>query len=110
MTTPDANTSSSTIHTTSSVTTINITKLEREHGGITKLKEPLDNTNWAIWQEQIHWIFKLCRVGPYIDGTLPCPDPAMSDQDSLDVWDCNDVYAQILITNNISGNQMVHVS
>ena len=49
MSTPDAN-SSSTIHT-SPVTTI--TKLEREHGGITKLKEPLDDTNWAIWREHI---------------------------------------------------------
>ena len=106
MSTPDAN-SSSTIHT-SPVTTI--TKLEREHGGITKLKEPLDDTNWAIWRERIRRIFKLCRIGPYIDGTLPRPDPGTADQDSLDAWDCNDVYAQILITNNISGNQMVHVS
>jgi hypothetical protein len=34
----------------------------------------------------------------------------MTHQDILNVWDANNVYAQILITNNISGNQMLHVS
>ena len=87
-----------------------ITKLEREHGSIMKLKEPLDETNWAIWREQVRRIFKLCRVVPYIDGTLPRPNAATTHQDILDAWDSNDIYAQILITNNISGNQMVHVS
>src|SRR5271154_2221694 len=98
-----ASTASTTPH-------IVITKLEHDQGSITKLKEPLDDTNWAIWRERIRRIFKLCRVVPYIDGTLPRPDSATTDQDTIDAWDRNDVYAQILITNNISGNQMVHVS
>jgi hypothetical protein len=40
---------------------------------------------------------------------LPHPDPEVNP-DAADIWDMNDMYAQILITNNISKDQMVHVS
>src|SRR6266540_1907192 len=42
--------------------------------------------------------------------TLPHPDPGTADPETVAAWDCNDVYAQILITNSISKDQMVHVS
>jgi len=38
------------------------------------------------------------------------PDPGTANPESVTAWDCNDVYAQILITNSISKDQMVHVS
>ena len=87
-----------------------ITKLPWEGSNITKICDPLDETNWVIWCEQIHQIFSLCGVASYVFGTIPCPDPAMTDPETLAAWDNNDVYAQILITNAISKNQMVHVS
>ena len=46
----------------------------------------------------------------YVYGTIPRPDPGTADPDTVTAWDSNDVYAQILITNAISKDQMVHVS
>jgi len=86
-----------------------IKKLDNVHSSITKMKEPLDESNWVIWRERIRRIFHLCGVEPYVYGKLKRPDPAV-DLAIHDIWDYNDVYAQILITNNISKGQMVHVT
>src|SRR3977135_3241117 len=78
-----------------------IKKLEHVHFSITKMKEPLDDSNWVIWGKLIRRIFwHLCSVEPYVYGTLKRPDPVL-DPGAHDIWDNNDVYAQILITNNI---------
>jgi len=87
-----------------------IKRLDHVHSSITKIKEPLDDSNWAIWCERIHQIFTLCGVEPYIYGTLLCPTETLSGPDSVTAWNQNDVYAQILIINNITQDQMVHVS
>ena len=87
-----------------------ITKLPREGSSITKIREPLDDTNWVIWRERIRRVFTLCGVAPYVYGTLQRPDPASATQESLDAWRENDAYAQVLIINGISKSQMVHVS
>jgi len=72
------------------------------------MKEPLDDSNWVVWRERIHRIFRLAGVELYVYGNLPKPDPA--DPANYCIWDTNDVYAQILITNNIAKDQMVHVT
>ena len=41
-----------------------------EAASITRLLEPLDEKNWSIWHECIHWVFKVCGVLPYVDGTI----------------------------------------
>jgi len=74
------------------------------------MKETLDDTNWAVWRECIRRIFILCGVDPYVYGHLKRPDPAITDPTTVDNWDANDIYAQILITNNINKDQMVHVT
>ena len=86
-----------------------IKKLDYMHSSITKMKEPLDDTNWVVWRELIRRIFHLCGVEPYVYGTFKRPDPDV-DLAAFNIWDFNDVYAQILITNNISKSQMVHVT
>jgi len=86
-----------------------VTKFDHITSSITKLKDPLDDTNWITWRERIRRIFHMCHVEPYVYGELKCPDPA-TDPELFDIWDANDVYAQILITNNISKEQMVHVT
>jgi len=53
-----------------------ITKLAHAQSSITKMKEPLDDTNWVVWREWIRRIFRLCRVDPYVYGNLARPDPA----------------------------------
>jgi hypothetical protein len=91
------------------ITAKSIKLLPEKGSGITKMKEQLDDSNWVTWCEQIHRIFALCGVNPYVYGKLPRPDPEINP-DMADIWDMNDMYAQILITNNISKDQMVHVS
>ena len=64
--------------------------------------------------KQIGWFgtkefFHLCGVEPYVYGKLKCPDLSIN-LGMYEIWDHNDVYAQILITNNISKEQMVHVT
>ena len=86
-----------------------IKKIEHAKSSITKMKESLNDTNWVVWCERIRHIFRLCNVEPYVYGRLMRPDPATTDPAICDLWDTNDVYAQILITNNISKDQMVHV-
>ncbi len=102
--------SSASTSTPSGVTSPVITKLPREGSNITKIRDPLDETNWVVWRERIRRIFALCGVAPYVFGTIPRPDPGTADPETVAAWDNNDVYAQILITNAISKDQMVHVS
>jgi hypothetical protein len=84
-----------------------IKKIKHANPSITKMKESLDDTNWVVWRERIRRIFRLCNVEPYVYGQLMRPDLATTDPDICDLWDTNDVYAQILITNNISKDQIV---
>ena len=78
-----------------------IRKIDHVTSSIVKLKDQLDDTNWIVWCERIRHIFMLCNVGPYVYSTLPCPDAAI-DADQAEIWIVNDVYAQILITQNIT--------
>ena len=73
------------------------------------MKDPLDDTSWMIWCEHIPRIFSICGIDPHVYGKLEHPDPAL-DPESTTTWDINDMYAQIIITNNISKDQMVHVT
>src|ERR1700735_707137 len=81
----------------------------RKAASITRLVEPLDETNWNIWRERIRRVFKVCGVLPYIDDTIPCPNKETHPED-YHAWEFNDSYAQCLISNNITANQMINVS
>jgi len=54
---------------------LDITKIDLINPNITRLQEPLDDVNWVLWHEQMRRIFILCRVDPYIYGTLISPPP-----------------------------------
>ncbi len=86
-----------------------IKKLDHVHASITKMEDPLDDTNWMIWHERIHHIFSICGIDPYVYGKLECPDSAL-DPEITTTWDINDMYTQIIIMNNISKDQMVHIT
>jgi len=81
----------------------------REAASITRLNEPLDEQNWSIWRERIRRVFKVCGVLPYVDGTLSSPNK-QTHPDNFEAWEFNDSYAQCLISNNITANQMMNVS
>ena len=103
---PDNNASSSSTGNNDPI----IKKIDPTHSNITKLREPLDDKNWTVWRDRIYRVFLYCGVDCCINGDLKRPDPAISDPDTVSNWDANDLYAQILITNNISKEQMVHVT
>ena len=73
---------------------------------MTKVPEPLDNTNWGVWKKQMKPILCLCSISKYIEGVIQCPtDPKQQSN-----WDYNDNYAQVLIENNILSSQNIHMS
>jgi hypothetical protein len=77
----------------------------REGSAITKLPEPLNETNWIAWRERMKRVLRLCDVEAYAAGTIPRPDNAANAEN----WDFNDNYAQVMIINNIASTEMVHV-
>ena len=94
---------------TSSVSAQKIEKINlREATAISKMAEQLNDSNWIVWCEKMHRIFKVTEVLPYIDSTLPCLDPN-THPDDWKAWNSNDSFAQCLITSNVSDNQMIHI-
>ena len=78
----------------------------REGSAIIKLSEPLNETNWMAWRERMKRVLRLCSVESYAEGKIPQPSDAKSAED----WKFNDNYAQVIIMNNITSTEMVHVS
>ena len=78
----------------------------REASAITKLPEPLNESNWMVWRERMKRVLRLCGIEAYAAGKVDIP----WDAKGADNWTFNDTYAQVIITNNISSTEMVHVS
>ena len=57
-----------------------------EAASITRFSEPLDEKNRSIWHECIHWVFKVCGVLPYVDGTIQCADK-ISHLEDFEAWE-----------------------
>ncbi len=77
----------------------------RESSTMTKLSEPLDDTNWTAWRERMKRVLRLCGVEDYAEGKVGRPENTMDAAN----WDYNDNYAQVIIVNNISSTDMVHL-
>src|SRR6266571_3966722 len=63
-----------------------IKKLDHAHSSISKMKKPLNDSNWVVWCERILCIFHLCGIEPYIYGNLKHPDLAI-DPETCNIWD-----------------------
>ena len=81
----------------------------REATAITRLSEQhhLVETNWMFWKEPILRILRLCEVEDFVTGTVNRPDDKNSEDGKN--WSFNDNYAQVVIVNNITASEMVHV-
>jgi hypothetical protein len=81
----------------------------REATAIAKLSDQhhLTDTNWMVWRERITRVLKLCGVAEYVTGTVK--RPVDNDSDDGQNWLFNDNYAQVVIVNNITASEMVHV-
>ena len=77
----------------------------KESAAVAKLSEPLNDENWTVWRERMRRVLWLCEVEDYVDGQIPRPLDAMEARN----WDWNDNYAQVIIMNNISQEEMVYV-
>ena len=76
-------------------------------GAVSTFKiEPLKEGNWLPWQNRMTSILKLQNVYGLINGTVPKPD---NDPTAFAEWEQKDLVAQVLIKNNLSDEQMVHV-
>ena len=76
---------------------------------ITKLsdKQHLDETNWTLWRDRITRLLKLSGVEEYITGTIK--EPVDKSSENAKNWSFNDNFAQVIIVNNITSAEMVHV-
>ena len=54
-------------------------------------------------------MLQICGVQGYVAGTVQRPDLAQ-DPEGASNWDFNDTYAKVLIANNVTTTQMVHIS
>jgi len=78
------------------------------HGAVSTYKiDPLKEGNWLAWQNRMTRILKLQKVYGLIDGTVSKPDT--DDPQAVEAWEEKDLVAQVLIKNNLSDKQMVHV-
>ena len=84
-----------------------ITRVQaREGSAITKLSEPLTKHNWMAWREHMKRVLRLCGVEAYAEGSVVRP----ADTKGAENWEFNDNYTQVMIINNITSLEMMHVS
>ena len=80
-----------------------VTAIKGSH--ITKLLEPLMESNWMAWHECMKRVLRLCGIEEYVEGKIIRPNNA----ESTDNWWYNDNYAQVVIMNNITSTEIIHV-
>ena len=76
-----------------------------------KAAELLDaqSKNWQSWSQSMEILFHIIKVGDYVHGRIPRPDP-QKDLIGTENWEYNDSYAKMLITNNITSAEKIHTN
>ena len=72
-----------------------------------KMPDPLNDENWVAWKGQIMPMLELNGVWTHCDGAEVAPPPEEIEQ--CKEWDTAKRVARILISNNLSAAQFVHV-
>jgi len=85
-----------------------IEKVKAGAPSIMKLTEPLSKNNWIAWRERIKRVLRYCCMEEYITGTIYRPEED-EDVEGAENWDYNDNYTQMMIVNNITSLEMVHI-
>ena len=73
-----------------------------------KTPDPLNDENWVAWKGQITPMLELNGVWTHCDGAEVAPPP--EEIERRKEWDTAEGVARILISNNLSTAQFVHVS
>ena len=71
-------------------------------------KDKLNETNWAIWFKQIISILKVCQIYGYVHRTIKQPDPDINANATM-TWDSNEEYVKLVLSKNISNEQVQHI-
>ena len=80
--------------------------IENHH---TCIRDALSDTNWNIWKGDMKRVLGLCELEEYVFGDiLERPDPTL-DPVSARNWSFNDKYAAMIICDNITSAQKIHV-
>ena len=87
-----------------------IVKKKSQFNDLIKLEDSLrlDNTNWVAWQAHMFTMLQCYGVEGYVNETIRCPDPAV-DLDGVWNWSCNDNFARVLISWNVTPPEQVHI-
>src|SRR6267142_3209858 len=80
-----------------------------ETGGIIRLSELLDDTNWSVWCNHMLDIFEIYGAEEYDIGIVNMPNKSLQPRAARN-WMFNNAFTKVLITNNIASSQKVHVS
>ena len=65
--------------------------------------------NYSDWCHLVKWLFIIHQVLPYVEGTIPRPDPEV-DPIGARNWSQNDAFACSIITSSISSSQRKHTN
>jgi gag-polypeptide of LTR copia-type len=80
-----------------------------ENSAITRTEDRLNEENWMVWRHRLTLMLQICGVQDYVTGGVHRPD-IDQDPNGAANWDFNDTYARVLIANNVTTTQMVHIS
>ena len=79
-----------------------------ENSAITRTQDSLNDENWTVWQQRLLLMLQICGVQNYITRGTPRPDVGLDPEGAAN-WDFNDTYTRVLIANNVTTTQMVHI-
>jgi len=76
---------------------------------VSKIEEALNGKakNWNHWSQLMYLLFAVANTKGYVEGHIPVPDP-VTRPTSMENWEFNDLFIQMLINKNITPLQKVH--
>src|SRR6267142_5462906 len=80
-----------------------------ETGGIIRLSEPLDDSNWSVWCDRMFDIFEIYGAEEYVTSNVTQLDKSLNPRAARN-WTFNNAFTKVIITNNIASSQKVHIS
>src|SRR6267142_159062 len=78
-------------------------------GGIIRLSEPLDDSNWSVWCDRMFDIFEIYGAEEYVTSNVTQLDKSLNPRAARN-WTFNNAFTKVIITNNIASSQKVHIS
>ena len=78
-----------------------------ENSAITRTQDSL-NENWTVWRHRLLLMLQICGAQDYITRGTPRLNMDLDPEGAAN-WDFSDTYTRVLIANNVTTTQMVHI-